>query len=355
LLAGVNPASVTTSHFGTTSNPIFQLAPPTFVDPLDLPRVRDMVRTIGRYSGLEIAEDVYPYLQKSYGGHPFLIRAACAEVWRAANTAEPERRAAVGVDSFRHLSVEISARLERPIKDILLSLVWWYPEEYDVLRILADGDATFVAEYLKSDPSIILQFARYGLISPDGREFAIAALREFLRSHGEEYKRELSPFVRGDLPPTLLPEVPDLKILGELFEKRCEIELKLRYAIILYFGVNFNWDESKIAQTIAKSLSDRKDRARPEDLFVGRSPRDVIHELFTPDLKMIIAKHWTNFGHLFDSNKPRFEMNMDTLNKARRIDAHTKPVAPGEVEEFRNSYSWLLGRLKTIALPSEER
>ena len=34
----------------------------------------------------------------------------------------------------------IRERLTQPIRDILLSLVWWYPEEYELLQILAEGD-----------------------------------------------------------------------------------------------------------------------------------------------------------------------------------------------------------------------
>ena len=91
-VAGVNPAAVTTSHFGQTSNPIFQLATPAYLSPLDTPQVRDMVRTIGRYSGLNIEEPVYKYLSETYGGHPFLIRIACSEVTRVVDTRNPERR-----------------------------------------------------------------------------------------------------------------------------------------------------------------------------------------------------------------------------------------------------------------------
>jgi hypothetical protein len=149
IVAGVNPTSVTTSHFGTTPNPIFQLASPAFLSPMDVPRVREMVRTIGRYSGLSIAEPVFAYLTETYGGHPFLIRLACSEAWHVADVRQPNRRHSISIKSFKDLRPEIRARLEQPVKDILLSLVWWYPEEYELLRILADGDADFVAEYLE--------------------------------------------------------------------------------------------------------------------------------------------------------------------------------------------------------------
>ena len=110
VLAGVNPASVTTSHFDEAPNPIFQLATPTYLSPLDVPQVRDMARTIGRYSGLNIEEPVYKFLTDTYGGHPFLIRIACSEVTRGVNTKNPERRAVVGNGNFADQEAVIRTR-----------------------------------------------------------------------------------------------------------------------------------------------------------------------------------------------------------------------------------------------------
>ena len=351
--AGVNPAAVTTSHFDGAPNPIFQLATPTYLSPLDVTQVRDMVRTIGRYSGLNINEGVYEHLTNSYGGHPFLIRISCSEVTRFVDTRNPERRALVDIEKFYSQESVIRARLERPIRDILLSLVWWYPEEYDVLTILADGDTAFVEDYLRNDPASVLQFAHYGLLTNDGQEFAIKDVQEFLQENGEKYRKEISPFRRGDMPPELLPEVPDLELLGQLFAKRTEIELKLRRAVLLYLGVKLNWDDNKIANAISQCLKKRPDRKDPTEFVTGRRPRDVVNELFTLDLKEIVLGNWDVFAPLFDRKKGRFEMNMDTLNKARRIDGHSKPVPTTDVEDIQNSYGWLQARLGSVNLPSD--
>ena len=352
-VAGVNPAAVTTSHFDGAPNPIFQLATPTYLSPLDVPQVRDMVRTIGRYSGLNIEEPVYKHFTDTYGGHPFLIRIACSEVTRDADTRNPERRAVVSIANLKDHESVIRARLERPIRDILLSLVWWYPEEYDVLTILADGDEGFVEEYIGDDPASVLRFAHYGLLTKDGRKFAIKDLQEFLQENGARYREEISPFRRGDMPPELLPEVPDLKLLGRLFEKRSEIELKLRRVILMYLGVKFNWSEGRIAVAVSKCLRKRLDRKDPSEILTGRRPKDVMNELFTLDLKEIMLGNWDVFGALLDKKKVRFEMNMDTLNKARRIDGHSKPVSESDVNDIQNSYAWLQARLANVNLPED--
>lgn len=351
-VAGVNPAAVTTSHFNGVPNPIFQLATPTYLTPLDVSQVRDMVRTIGRYSGLNIEEPVFGHLTDTYGGHPFLIRIACSEVTRSVNTKDPERRAVVGIANLKDQESVIRAGLERPIRDILLSLVWWYPEEYDLLTIIADGDEGFVADYLGDDPASVLRFAHYGLLTKDGRKFAIRDLRDFLQEYGAQYKQEISPFRRGDLPPELLPEVPDLELLGRLFVKRSEIELKLPRIILMYMGVKFNWDDSKIAIAISKCLKRRSDRKDPTTVFAGRQPKDVMNELFTTDLKDIMLGNWDLFGALFNKKKTRFDMNMETLNKARRVDGHSKPVSKSDIEDIENSYAWLQARLTEVNLPA---
>ena len=348
IVAGVNPACVEKSHFGVTPNPIFQLATPHYLEPLSTPSLRAMVRTIGRYAGLNFEEQVYSYLQEVHGGHPYLIRMACSEVWNASDTANPERLTQVGVNTFHKLRLEIKARLSQPIKDILLSLVWWYPDEYDILRILASGDKDFVRDYLQQEPQQIIQFAKYGVLRSDTGEFAIADVRDFLNQHGESYKTEISPFARTDMPAELLPAIPDLLALGKLFEKRCDVESKLRRLVMLYLGVKHNWDPEKIARSMGKGLTKRTDRPNPSQLFVGRTPQQVMEELYLFDLKTIMLESWDVFGSLFDNHKTRFDMNMDTVNKARRVEAHTRAISPNEIVEFENSYTWIENRIAKV-------
>ena len=250
------------------------------------------------------------------------------------------------VANFKAQKDHIADRLAQPIRDILLSLVWWYPEEYDILRILAAGDKAFVEEFLKQKPGRLTLFSKYGLLD-EGGNFAMADIRDFLNRFGESYKAEISPFTRTDMPPSLLPEVPDLEKLGKLFKMRCEIEIGLRRAILLYFGVKYSWAPEKIAQAMSKGFLKRTDRTEA-DLFIGRSPQQVVNELYTLDLKSIIAENWDVFGTLFEMNKPRFEMNLDTINKARRVDSHTKPISDNEMEEFENSYRWVAGKIARI-------
>jgi hypothetical protein len=348
VVAGVNPAGVDKPMFGTLPNPIFQLATPVYLEPLSDGAIHGMVRSIGRYSGLAFEENVFRYLAKTYGGHPYLVRIACSEVWRANVPSDPLQPQKIAIGNFPALENEIRSRLARPIKDILLSLVWWYPDEYELLQIMASGDHGFVREYLEANPDAHTRFVHYGLIATGTTDFAIADVKDFLRNYGEEYKRELSPFTRSDIPMDILPEIPDLDLLGRLFEKRLLLETLLRKAIILYLGVRCTWDAECMAKAMASGLRSRPDRPDPKSLLVGRTPQAAINEMFLLDLKVIIGENWQIFAPLFDSNKTRFDMNMDTVNVARRVDAHVKPVSEQERSDFENSYAWLLVRLDKL-------
>lgn len=348
VVAGVNPSSVERPHFKDIQNPIFQLAVPFYLEPLEQPSIRDMVRSIGKYSGFAFSEDCYQFLKDSYGGHPYLIRLACSEVSRAAGVPPVDKKIELTIKSFQDRTSAISSRLNQPIQDILLSLVWWYPEEYDLLRVLADGDRDFVVDYLKDNPGSSAQFVRYGLIHESDGTFALHDLRDFLKEHGEWYKSIISPFKRGDLPLEALPEQVSLADLSALFEKRTVVEVALRKFILMFLGFRFGFNNTLISDHISKNLGPRKGSGDKSQLFIGRSPQDAITELFLSDLKPIFRANWEDFGPTFDKKQDRFEMNLDTINIARRFEAHAKPVKESDKEEFLNSYLWFYSRLKKV-------
>jgi hypothetical protein len=345
-VAGVNPSSVEQSHFGQIPNPIFQLAVPFYLDPLTRLSMREMVRAIARYSGAALDEDCFDLLNAEYGGHPYLIRLACSEVMRSVNQSPTDKKVQISRSDFGAACDNIAVRIAQPIKDILLSLVWWYPDEYDLLCLLAEGDTIFVQEFLASEPEKALRFARYGLLKANDGSFAIKELRTFLVESGADYKTVISPFTRGDLPLEYLPEEPNITDLSALFERRTEIEYALRKLLITVLEYRFAFDGTKVANAISGALPKANgDRAQ---LFIGRLPKDAVSELYLSDLKPVFVKNWDNFSAYFGQKPDRFEMNLDTINIARRYESHTKPISAKDLDDFQNSYSWLKSRLLRV-------
>lgn len=345
VVAGVNPSCVEQSHFAQAPNPIFQLAVPYYVEPLERPDVREMVRSIGRYSGLQFVERCYEFLRTTYGGHPYLIRLACSEVSRSGGMAPVDSKKNIDVGDFEMVSKNIVARLAQPIKDILLSLIWWYPDEYDLLLMVAAGEDEFVQDFLRSEPDKSVHFIRYGLLKEGEGSFAIRDLKEFLRSLGESYKSTISPFRRGDIPQEVLPEEPNLVDLSALFQKRTEIEVGLRKLMLTVFGYQTGFDDGNMSLMIVKGLKKRPDRADPSQLFVGRRPQEAINELYLTDLKDIFQLNWGSFSQILGNDFKRFAMNLDAINLGRRYEAHAKPMQDEDRDNFLNSYGWLRGRL----------
>ena len=190
------------------------------------------------------------------------------------------------------------------------------------------------------------RFARYGLLEADNGSFTIKNLQTFLVNSGIDFKKEISPFTRGDLPLEHLPEEPNIANLATLFELRTEVEYALRKLLITVLNYRFAFDEAKVASAISKALPKIcGDRAQ---LFVGRLPNDAVSELYLSDLKPVFVKNWDNFSAYFGVKPDRFEMNLDTINIARRYEAHTKPVNTKDFEEFQNSYLWLKTRLQKV-------
>ena len=301
-VAGVNPSSVEQSHFDQMPNPIFQLAVPFYLDPLARPSMREMVRSIAKYSGIALSEDCFDLLNAEYGGHPYLIRLACSEVLRSLSELPVDKKVKISKSNFDSVSDKIAARMAQPIKDIMLSLVWWYPDEYDLLCLLADGDTGFVRDFLASEPEKASRFARYGLLEANNGSFAIKELQTFLAKSGTEYRKAISPFTRGDLPLEYLPDEPNIADLAALFERRTEVEYALRKLLITVLEYRFAFDEAKVASTISGALPKKNgDRAQ---LFIGRRPKDAVSELYLSDMKPVFVKNWDNFSAYFGAKSP---------------------------------------------------
>ena len=134
--------------------------------------------------------------------------------------------------------------------------------------------------------------------------------------------------------------------LAVLFERRTEVEYALRKLLITVLEYRFAFDAAKVAKAISDALpKSNGDRAQ---LFVGRLPKDAVSELYLSDMKPVFVKNWDNFSAYFGLKPDRFEMNLDTINIARRYEAHTKPVSAKDFEDFQNSYSWMKTQLRKV-------
>ena len=112
------------------------------------------------------------------GGHPLLARLAASDVWER----HPER-------PLRPTAEMVSSDLKGfPIRNsnifvqMIQSLRRYYPDELEVLKIIAGGDREFARSLLRDDPSILNHLVGYGVLDQTSLEISVPAFREWLSS-----------------------------------------------------------------------------------------------------------------------------------------------------------------------------
>jgi hypothetical protein len=230
-----------------------------------------------------------------------------------------------------------------------LSLAYWYPDEYDILQMIARGDDPgFVSQYKQLHPEAFNRIRGYELVDVTTGFFEISDLADFLRIQGDEFRRQVKSVLSTDIDAELLPQVPDPERIRALAERRAGVENGIRRLIVQLLTLQHQGDVTKVTGAIIKALPQREDRPVPSDLFVGRSVGQALDELYLQDLGLIVRKHWKLFGWVFDENQQRFMMNLESANFARNLEAHSKAI-PGHVyEDGMNSLSWLEARVRRV-------
>ena len=204
-----------------------------------------------------------------------------------------------------------------------------------------------VLEYLRENDDSVAQFVRYGLIKPEDGSFIIGAIKDFLRSEGEQYGRSVAPFARTHIPIDFVTQHADSVVIREIVEKQVELENHLRRVILVMLGSHLAFDRGKTAEALVRGIPASAERPDPSALFVGRTIREVMSDLYLLDCKRIVEVNWDVFAGDFE-NKDRFSSHMEEANLARRIPAHVKTVSADESDAFKASMAWLIRRSRKV-------
>ena len=148
LLVGTNPSGIELSIIAKQENPLFASVPSQYVPCFSVVQVRQMVRKLGRFMGLKFDELIYAKLADDYGGHPFLIRQICSKIHQHCKGKRPITVNKKLYEDVRKLSkIDTDQYLEM----ILQVLRDWYPNEYDMITFLAQGDEESFNEFAAED------------------------------------------------------------------------------------------------------------------------------------------------------------------------------------------------------------
>lgn len=344
-VAGVNPYIFEQPLINGRDNPIMLGVAPLYLSPLDENSIRDMVRTIGRYMGLDFDEEIYSWLSKQFGGHPYLIRKVCSLIYSKVG-----KKNEYLLSEFVSREKWINEKIEHDIMKILVVLAQYYRDEYANLLLLSQGEKDWLLEADANYSETTKHIKEYGIIEMNDGEFSfsIGALEEFLIFHGDELMNAVQVLDDGSEPTnySLLPEPSQIEIWSRINKKRNELEVLLRR--IIFTTLNLEYGEKALNYVLDNMGGTKKAELAGysmEQIFNGESKG-----LFFIDLKEIINRDWDLFKKVFGDNKQLFIMNMDKINENGRSDAHANPISEKKATTIIETIEEMSNKIRKILI-----
>ncbi len=276
---------------------------------------REMVRKLGKRMGLKFEENVYSKLTDDFGGHPFLMRHVCSLI--SAEVKEMERPVEIGRNSYSESKSEFTLNHSNYLEMIISVLKDYYPDEYEMLCMLANDDISTFQEFADLHPSYTAHLLGYGLIRRErcGFDFNIDSIKDYILDQSKYKKIGLS--------------TEDM--WSEISQRRNSAEIKLRKLVKFLLKANMGSGEAK--QTILNIFGGQRKNTLSalsyDDLFNANKS-----EIYFLDLGKIISKKWDIFKNSFDKTKQETFKQIEFIN-ASRADAHAKEISEEQFTYFR--------------------
>ena len=182
VISSTNPRAIEYPRFGNSENPIYSHVKTYYIGQFSIEETRNMVEKLGGYMGLIFDHDVYTYLTREYGGHPFLIRHLCSTIHETARSKRPTR---VTRGTYNAAKRKFETQTDKGIsysKMILDVLHQYYPDEYKLLISLAIGETDYFDAQTEKSPAYTAHLLGYGIIeyTDESYDFRIDTLKKYL-------------------------------------------------------------------------------------------------------------------------------------------------------------------------------
>jgi len=185
VLAGVNATPSESPTLAGEDNPLFGSLSVRYLGPLEKDECEEMIRKIGRRMQVQWDGPAVGTLTEHVGAHPLLARLAASELVEEFPT-RPLRPTVEQAELVRNRFAEFRSSV---FEQMVQSLHRYYPSEFEVLQVIAEGDQVFASEMLEGDPSLMNHLAGYGVVSRERLTIRIPAFREWLRQHSQTLRR----------------------------------------------------------------------------------------------------------------------------------------------------------------------
>lgn len=306
-ITGVNPTCIERSKINNTDNPIFGVLTPNYISLFEYEDIKSMVSEIGAHLGLKFEESIFTKLIDDYGGHPFLTRQICSRINKDILAEGQQRPYTVTKYSYEYKANDYQTQMETVIVQILGVLEDYYPQEFELLKVLAvSGDNEFRKRLSFGDNSC-QHLEKYCLIKKESGHFfiRIQSIGKYLVS---KYKDD-----------SYTDNVAEQR--AKVAKRRGAIEDKLRNLICANLQIKYGKRaHDRLLEVINKTTKDDGQLTKIQRLGMIES----MNELYFNQLKYIITKDWPTYQTIF-GDRGKFERMCDIVNQYR-IDAHAKSL-----------------------------
>lgn len=310
VITGVNPKCIEDSKINGTDNPIFNILTPIFVPLFDYSDVKNMVSNIGRHLGLSFDEEIFAKLVDDYGGHPFLTRQVCSKINNELLREKQIRPYKVSKYTYEKRSTDYRTQMEAVFAQILGVLEDYYPNEYELLKILAlDGSDKFKRKLPYGDSSIshLLGYCLVRCVNDD-YYIRIKSIGDYL-IHQNPYDITLTD---------------DVERREQIVRRRSIIENAMRGLIASQLRIKYG--KKAREQLIQKINGTTTDKTQEPKIKEAPDLAHAMQELYFSQLKELILKDWKDYNTIF-IDRVKFEQFFETINKFRKVDAHSSSIS----------------------------
>lgn len=315
MLVGTNPNCVEAPILSGQENPIYASLNVQYVPPFTVLQVKEMVGRLGDYMGLKFDEPIFTLLANDLGGHPFLIRQMCSLLNSKASKHRPARvDRALYAASKNEFGMSASDHLEMMIQ----ILKEHYPDEHEMLRMLACGESDQFAALADDNASYTRHLIGYGLVEASENGYCLT-----LESLGELMRRKHA-FQRLNLTQD--------EMVAEISGRRNSLEKSLRQ--IIRMTLRTTKGEKKGAEATLASLEEKRRKSLEGSTLSNLLDRDS-SPLFFLDLINILNREWASFENVMAHDKARLISALEDINRFGRPDAHAKAISNDDFIQLR--------------------
>ncbi len=148
-----------------------------------------MIRGLGKKMGLQFEQDALQYIHDRYGGHPLLTRIACSLVNSTVRISGQQRPVTITRERLLLEEESRDSDLMFYCRHVVSELHQFYPDEYEMLELLASGQSSSFTE-LAVYPEYTKHLESYGLLSYDERNLPGISIPVIGRYIGLEFARQ---------------------------------------------------------------------------------------------------------------------------------------------------------------------